>query len=160
MVLVSGRVLLVSDSALLDSDGALLISGGVLMVSVSDGALLVSDGAPPDGGLISAGIVCTGHLHQPPPQLAIEHSQVFHPVLLYCVCIPAKGFCPPHLHLEDFPSIYLKTTHHSFVVPSFNFPQLNNDKPFSCVCHLDFQKVKNIKYKKHHLTIVPGKKTD
>ena len=126
VVLVSGRALLISDSALLVSDGALLISGGVLMVS---------DGAPPDSGLISAGIVCTGHLHQPPPPLAIKHSQIFHPVLLYCVmCIPAKGFWPPHLHLEDLPSIYLKTTHHSFAVPSFNFPQLNDDKPFSWVC--------------------------
>ena len=124
VVLVSGRVLLVSDSALLDSDGALLISGGVLMVSVSDGALLVSDGAPPDGGLISAGIVCTGHLHQPPPQLAIEHSQVFHPVLLYCVyqlkvsdplisiwkISQAFTLKPPITHLLSPPSTSLNST--------------------------------------------------
>ena len=61
-IFVLDLVVLVSGRALLVSGGALLISGGVLMVSVSDGALLVSDGAPPDSGLISAGIVCTGHL--------------------------------------------------------------------------------------------------
>ena len=77
-----GYFIFVLALVVLVSDGAWLISGGALMVSdsallVSDGALLVSDGAPPDSGLISAGIVCTGHLHQPPPPVAIEHNQIF-----------------------------------------------------------------------------------